>query len=60
MPKMQTGKKKPTHVVGDSKEGWADALVLGMKTWFEGEDIEFDFSKVRPAGARLKIMGGKA
>lgn len=58
--KHQTGKKRPTFVIPDSKEGWADALVLGMKTWFAGEDIDFDFSQLRPAGARLKTMGGKA
>jgi ribonucleotide reductase alpha subunit len=50
----------PTFVVPDTKEGWADALVLGMKTWFDGNDIEFDFSELRPAGARLKTMGGKS
>lgn len=58
--KNQTGKKLPTFVVPDTKEGWADAFVLGMKTWFNGEDIDFDFSQLRPAGARLKIMGGKS
>lgn len=58
--KIQTGKKLKTHVIDDSKEGWADALVLGMKTWFDGKDIEFDYSKLRPAGARLKTMGGRS
>ena len=58
--KPQTGKKVPKFVVPDTKEGWADALVLGMKTWFNGEDVDFDFSQLRPAGARLKIMGGKS
>ncbi|KND49359.1 MAG: ribonucleoside-diphosphate reductase alpha chain [Parcubacteria bacterium C7867-008] len=56
----QTGEKLATHVVGDSKEGWCDALTLGLKTWFAGNDVDFDFSQVRPAGARLKVMGGKA
>ncbi|MDB5264791.1 MAG: oxygen-sensitive ribonucleoside-triphosphate reductase, ribonucleoside-diphosphate reductase alpha [Parcubacteria group bacterium] len=56
----QTGEKLPTHVVGDSKEGWCDALTLGLKTWYAGSDIEFDLSQIRPAGARLKVMGGKA
>lgn len=56
----QTGKKKPVHVVPDSKEGWADALVYGMEVWYSGEDVEFDYSEVRPAGARLKTMGGRA
>jgi ribonucleoside-diphosphate reductase alpha chain len=56
----QTGEKLKTHVVADSKEGWCDALTLGLKTWYAGKDIDFDFSQVRPAGARLKMMGGKA
>lgn len=58
--KMQTGRKLPTHVVADSKEGWCDALNIGIKAWFNGDDVDFDYSQVRPAGARLKIFGGKA
>lgn len=58
--KIQTKKKLPIFVVPDTKEGWADALVFGMKTWFDGNDVDFDFSLLRPAGARLKIMGGKS
>ncbi len=58
--KNQTGKKLPTFVVPDTKEGWADAFVYGMKTWFDGNDVDFDFSLLRPEGARLKIMGGKS
>src|SRR3989344_495468 len=60
----QTGKQKKTkaetHVIADSKEGWCDALTLGLKTWYAGRDVTFDFSLIRPAGARLKTMGGKA
>ncbi|MDR3558547.1 MAG: ribonucleoside-triphosphate reductase, partial [Candidatus Pacebacteria bacterium] len=58
--KTQTGKKLPVHVIPDSKEGWADSLVVGMNAWADGNDIEFDFSLLRPAGARLKTMGGKS
>lgn len=58
--KYQLGEKLPTHVVEDSAEGWCDALTLGLKTWYDGKDIDFDFSQIRPAGARLKTMGGKA
>lgn len=58
--KNQTNKKIPTFVVPDTKEGWADAFVHGMKTWFDGNDVDFDFSLLRPAGARLRIMGGKS
>lgn len=56
----QTGEKLPMHVVADTKEGWCDALTLGLKCWYGGKDIDFDFSLIRPAGARLKTMGGKA
>jgi len=58
--KMQTGETLPTHVIDDSKEGWCQSLVTGMKVWFDGKDIKFDYSQLRPAGARLKTMGGKS
>ncbi len=58
--KMQNGKKLPVHTVLDSKEGWCDAFLLGLQTWAGGQDVEFDFSQLRPAGARLKVMGGKS
>ena len=56
----QTGIMVGTHLVQDSKEGWSDALKLGLETWFGGNDVRFDFAAVRPAGARLKTMGGRA
>lgn len=58
--KIQMGKKNKSFVVPDSKEGWADALYFGMEAWFNGEDVDFDFSLLRPAGARLKTFGGKS
>ena len=58
--KKQTGKMAKTHVIGDSKEGWADAFVHGLETWFAGEDLKFDYSQLRTAGARLMTMGGKS
>lgn len=58
--KLQTSEVMPAHVIEDSKEGWCNAFVLGMKIWFEGKDIRFDYSKLRPAGARLKTFGGKS
>jgi ribonucleoside-diphosphate reductase alpha chain len=57
---MQTGEKVPAYSIPDSKEGWADSLVAGMKAWAAGKDIEFDYSQLRPEGARLKVMGGKS
>lgn len=58
--KKQKNTKVSTLVIPDSKEGWADAFSLGLKTWFDGDDIVFDYSLIRPAGSRLKTMGGKS
>ena len=58
--KHQTGKVLPNHIIEDSKDGWANSLTLGLKTWYAGHDIKFDYSKVRPAGARLRTMGGRS
>ncbi|HEY4493723.1 MAG TPA: ATP cone domain-containing protein [Candidatus Paceibacterota bacterium] len=60
MIERQNGKKLANYVIDDSKEGWANALWHGMETWAAGQDVEFDFSKIRPAGARLATMGGRA
>lgn len=48
------------HTVEDSSEGWAEAVRLGLTAWFAGEDMRFDFSRVRPAGVPLRIKGGRA
>ena len=58
--KKQTKEKPLVHVVADDKEGWADAFVLGLETWFDGGNIKFDYSLIRPAGTRLEIAGGRA
>lgn len=58
--KKQSGKMNKTIVVDDSKEGWCDAFVLAMKSWLAGEDVNVDYSQLRPAGARLKTMGGRS
>jgi len=58
--KIQNGTTLTTHIIADSKEGWADAFALGLRTWFNGNDINFDYSLIRPAGSRLNTMGGKS
>jgi len=58
--KKQTKEKPVVHIVADDKEGWADAFVLGLDAWFDGKDVKFDFSKIRPAGSRLEVAGGRA
>lgn len=62
LPKVekQKGLILPTFKIPDSKEGWAEALNLSIETWMKGGEIDFDFSKLRPRGARLSTMGGWA
>ena len=49
-----------TIVVKDSKEGWAKAYRQHLSLLWAGEIPQWDVSKVRPAGAKLKIFGGRA
>ncbi len=56
----QSGQLATTHVVDDSSEGWAEAVRLGLTAWFQGEDIKFDYSEVRPIGSPLRVKGGRA
>ncbi|GAB4268741.1 MAG: hypothetical protein Kow0080_11920 [Candidatus Promineifilaceae bacterium] len=58
--KRQQGNLAKTFVVPDTSEGWADAVRVGLTAWFNGEDVVFDFSQVRPAGAPLRVKGGRA
>lgn len=47
-------------VVPDSKIGWATALRELISLLYAGKIPHWDVSKIRPAGARLKTMGGRA
>ena len=58
--KPDTGDEQ-RFVIGDSIEGWADAVKILIKTYFHGGDrIRFDYSDIRPKGARLVTSGGRA
>lgn len=55
--------KSKKFIVEDSIEGWADAVKVLMKSYLgNGKNLKprFDFSRVRPKGARLVTAGGKA
>jgi ribonucleoside-triphosphate reductase len=47
-------------VVEDSKIGWAKAYKELFSLLIGGQIPQWDISKVRPAGARLKTFGGRA
>ena len=53
-------KSDTTVIVKDSKEGWAKALRQVIALLYSGEIPQWDVSKVRPAGAKLKTFGGRA
>ena len=46
--------------VGDSKPGWAKAYRELVALLYAGQVPQIDVSAVRPAGERLKVMGGRA
>jgi ribonucleoside-triphosphate reductase len=49
-----------TIVVEDSKLGWAKAFKELISMLYAGQVPKWNVDKVRPAGARLKIFGGRA
>lgn len=49
-----------SYLIPDTTEGWYDAFRYGLESWWNGEDVEFDYSQIRPAGAILKVKGGRA
>ena len=49
-----------TIVVKDSKEGWSKAFRQLLALLYAGEIPQWDVSRIRPAGARLKTFGGRA
>lgn len=56
----QTGKMAPKIVVEDDKVGWCKAFEAACEAWEKGMDVEIDYSLIRPAGAKLQTMGGRA
>ena len=55
-------KRQRRFLIGDSIEGWADAVKVLMKSYMNGggSRIEFDYSDIRAKGAQLVTSGGKA
>ena len=56
----QKGQPAEKFVIPDTSEGWADAVRIGISAWFAGEDVTFDYSEIRLAGAPLRVKGGRA
>lgn len=62
LPDIQKPVKNKKYIIGDSLEGWADAVKVLMKAYFGLSQYKprFDYSDIRPKGTRLKTAGGKA
>jgi len=62
LPEIRKPLKSKKFLVGDSLEGWADAVKALIKSYFGDSTYcpRFDFSDIRPKGARLITSGGKA
>lgn len=53
--------RKKRFLIGDSIEGWADAVKMLLKSYFSGSShIDFDFRDIREKGSPLITAGGKA
>mgnify|MGYP001596330677 CR=1 FL=1 len=53
IPKLQ-------YKVEDSREGWANSIKFLIESLYGGQDVEFDYSDLRPKGSRLITMGGRS
>ena len=56
-------KRSRRFVIGDSIEGWSDAIKVLVKSYLGDKrtsKIIFDYTDIRPKGARLVTSGGKA
>ena len=50
-----------TIVIPDTREGWVDSLKLLLDSYAYGTaPLEFDYSKIRPAGVRIRGFGGES
>jgi ribonucleoside-triphosphate reductase len=61
LPPVVGPKGTRRYIIGDSIEGWADAVRLLVEAHFYGRrEPEFDYSEIRPKGTELVVSGGKA
>jgi ribonucleoside-triphosphate reductase len=61
LPEINKPTKTRRYLVGDSIEGWADAVKVLVTAYMKGKALPlFDFSDIRPKGAQLITSGGKA
>ena len=61
LPEIKVPTKQKRYLIGDSIEGWADAVRMLCKAYFTGAPLPlFDYRDIRAKGAQLITVGGKA
>ena len=60
IPEIKSGRALDKIPIFDSKAGWSDSVKMLMQNLYDGQNIHFDYSQIRPEGARLRTMGGRA
>jgi ribonucleoside-diphosphate reductase alpha chain len=61
LPSITIPTKHRKFLIADDIMGWGDAVKALMKAYLHGKPLPiFDFSQIRPKGARLITAGGKA
>ena len=60
VPEIKSGLPVKPIIIEDSKKGWADSVKTLMECLYDGQNQYFDYSEIRPEGARLMTMGRRA
>ena len=61
LPVVRRPLRSKRYLIGDSIEGWADAVKVLVKAYLKNGPLPlFDFRDIRPKGAHLITSGGKA
>jgi len=58
---IQKDREHQVYEIPDTREGWVESLKLLLESYFHGQaPVEFDYSKIRPAGEPISGFGGVA
>ena len=56
---INSDRNEEVYQIPDTREGWVESLRLLLESYFHGTaSIDFDYSKIRPAGEPIKGFGG--
>ena len=56
---INSDRNEEIYQIPDTREGWVESVKLLLESYFHGTaPIDFDYSKIRPAGEPIKGFGG--